>query len=139
MLSFKLPNIFVVGWFSLTFEDGSLTRDVEVPFCFDEWLHHSAPLTLHHYASLHNQQEVSHQPSINLSWIGVVFFGCAFKHTSSLITTFEDSMTVLVLRLYTLYALLVEEYPRKYPLSLFASNFSKLSLSRRMNSIIIKN
>ena len=38
MLSFKLPNMFVAGWFNFTLEDEPLTRDVEVPFYFDEGL-----------------------------------------------------------------------------------------------------
>ena len=32
MLSFKLPNMFVAGFFNFTLEDGPLTRDVEVLF-----------------------------------------------------------------------------------------------------------
>ena len=38
MLSFRLPNMFVIWWFNFTLEDGPLTRDVEVPFCLDEEL-----------------------------------------------------------------------------------------------------
>ena len=38
MLSFRLPNMFMIRWFNFTLEDGPLTRDVEVPFCSNEGL-----------------------------------------------------------------------------------------------------
>ena len=38
MLSFRLPNMFMIRWFNFTLEDGPLTRDVEVLFCSNEEL-----------------------------------------------------------------------------------------------------
>ena len=38
MLSFRLPNMFVIGGFNFILEDGPLTKEVEVPFCSDKEL-----------------------------------------------------------------------------------------------------
>ena len=42
-------------------------------------------------------------------------------------TTCMDSSTVLVLKLYTLYVLLLREYPMKIPTSAFGSNLPKFT------------
>ena len=70
--------------------------------------------------------------SIDFFWTLWASLAWVSANCSSFITTLADSTTVLVLRLYTLYALLDVEYLRENPLSLVASNFSRFSWSQRM-------
>ncbi|KAK2451202.1 hypothetical protein QL285_010273 [Trifolium repens] len=55
-----------------------------------------------------------------------------FSVSTSFTTTLYDSITTFVLELYTLYALLLVEYPRKIPSSLLGSSFLLSSLSAKI-------
>ena len=150
MLSFKIPKIFVEEWLSLTLANGPSTKEVVVLFCPTGVLDSSCSCEVSltrvfgsETASfrINNSSSVNFSTyslgrvsstSIDLSWTWWASSVCVLAHYSSFITTLADSITAFVLRLYTRYALLDVKYPRKNLLSLFASNFSRFSQSRRM-------
>ena len=126
------------GWLSLTLVDGHFTKEVVILFCSDGVLDSSyscgfsqigvvgsktVSFRINSYSSFNFStyylERVS-STSIDLPWTLWAFSVWVFAHCSSFITTLADSITILVLRFYTLYALLGVEYPS---LSLFASIF----------------
>ena len=150
MLSFKLPKIFVEGWLSLTLAYGPFTKEVVVLLCLAGVLDLSCSCGVS-LTKVVGSETISFRinnsslvdfstyslgrvssTSIDPSWTCWTSSAWASAHYSSFITTLADSIIVFVLRLYTRYDLLDIEYPRKNPLSLFASNFSKFSWPRRM-------